>query len=72
MSSGRRRIGYTLLRRGLRKGNVLLQAAGALLIVLHWAARRRAAAFELKAGQKAGLAVSRPGDDPIAFRIDSA
>ena len=70
--SGRRRIGFVLLRRGLRKGNVLLQAAGAFLILLHWARRRRAAVFDLEAGQKAGLAVNRPGDGPIAFRIESA
>lgn len=70
MSSGRRRIGYALLRRGLRKGNVLLQAAGAFLILLHWVTRRRVTVFDLEAGQKAGLAVNRPGDGPIAFRID--
>lgn len=72
MPPGRRRIGFALLSRGLRKGNAFLQAAGLLLILLRRSRRRRAAGFDLKAGQKAGLAVCRPGDDPVAFRIDSA
>lgn len=72
MLSARRRIGFALLRRGRRKGSAFLQAAGVLLILLGRVRRRRAAGFDLKPGQKARLAVSRPGDSPAAFRIDSS
>ena len=61
--------------RGLQEGRMSLVALGVFMILGRLATRRRpgtrVAGLRLDPGSSAALRVSRPGDDPVTFRVDS-
>lgn len=68
-----RGVGYLL--RGLRSGRKSLTVVGVCMILIRLVGMRRrtkVADFVLEAGSSAGLRVTGPGADPVAFRVDAA
>ena len=61
--------------RGLREGRVSLVALGTLMILVRIMGRRRrgdrVADLPLEPGSSVVLRVSKPGDDPVTFGLDS-
>ncbi len=62
--------------RGLREGRMSLVAFGILMVVgrmaLRWRRRdRKVAGVRLEPGSSVALRVSRPGEDPVTFRVDA-
>ena len=67
--------GARYVLRGLQDGRMSLAALGVFMILGRLATRRRrgtkVADVRLKPGSSVALRVSRPGDDPVTFRVDS-
>ena len=66
--------GPSYLFRGLREGDVAFFALGAALVLIRLGRRNRGkqkASITLKAGESVALRVTRPGADPVAYRIDA-
>ena len=66
--------GTRYLFRGLRTGDVPLFVVGFLMAFAQRTRKRRGAkvtSLTLKAGQSAALRVTRPGADPVTYRIDA-
>lgn len=68
------RSGFRYVIRGLRQGRHSLIVMGVLMILSRLVTRRRqhggrVVNVKLAPGETVGLRVSRPGDDPITFRV---
>ena len=66
--------GTRYLFRGLRTGDVPLFILGFLMAFVQRARKRRGgkvSSLNLKAGQSAALRVTRPGAEPVTYRIDA-
>ena len=67
-------IGPAHFFKGLRQGDVPLVFLGAALLLLRLSRRKRKSkvtSLMLEAGESVALRVTRPGADPVTYRLDA-